>query len=324
MSDRIIISPLARLLAGEAGLTIDTLKGTGPNGRIIKRDIEAAIANPGANPGANPSASSAASAQPIAQAGNSSAAANSSKTKPASSLPDARLFYDKTEYDEIALSPMQAAIADRLTVAKQAIPHFYLSRSIEMDALIGLRTQLNAALKDRGEKLSLNDFLIRAVALALMEEPEVNVSFADDAILRHHSADIGIAVALPDGLITPIVKRANEKSVQSISAEISSLAKRAADRRLKPNEYEGGSFSVSNLGMFDIEHFTAVINPPQAAILAVGGTRERLVRQDGEIISKQEMQVTLSCDHRAVNGATGARFLQALRAYCAEPHLLLF
>ena len=320
MSERVIISPLARLLAQDAGVEISTVKGTGPNGRIIKRDIEAAIANPSAN--RNIAANAPAS--PPAQSGNNPAAVTHANAKPAASLPDARLFYDKADYDEIALSPMQAAIADRLTIAKQAIPHFYLSRSIEMDALISLRAQLNNALKDRGQKLSLNDFLIRAVALSLMEEPEVNVSFADNAILQHHHADIGIAVALPDGLITPIVKRANEKSVQDISTEIASLAKRAADRRLKPSEYEGGSFSVSNLGMFNIEHFTAVINPPQAAILAVGGTRERLMRRDGEIISQQEMQVTLSCDHRAVNGATGARFLQVLRAYCAEPHLLLF
>lgn len=182
--------------------------------------------------------------------------------------------------------------------------------------------RINAALADAGEKISLNDLLVRAVALALIDVPEVNVSFAGDAILRHRHADIGVAVALPDGLITPIVTRCDEKPIRAVSAEIRDLAARAAAKRLKPSEYEGGSFSVSNLGMFGIEHFTAVINPPQAAILAVGGPVTQLRLRDGETVEQTDMRVTLSCDHRAVDGAVGAQFLAALADYVDNPILL--
>lgn len=301
MSDRIAISPLAHKLAKEKGVDISAIKGSGPGGRIIKRDVD------GYEPTQRQSPS------------------EPNRVAIASTLPDPRLYADKADYDEIELSPMQVAIAARLSAAKQTMPHFYLTRRINMGAVVALRHQLNIALAERGEKLSLNDFIVRATALALVDEPDVNISFADTAILRHHHADIGVAVALEDGLITPIIRKAEDKSVQTISREIKELASRATARRLKPREYEGGSFSISNLGMYNIDHFTAVINPPQAAILAVGGLNEELYRaQDGEIHSRQTMTVTLSCDHRAINGATGARFLETLAQYCAEPYLMMF
>ncbi len=304
MSPRIIASPLARKIASEKNLDLSQIQGTGPNGRIILRDVE----------GIKHSAPQA----------NVAAATSPAMAPSAARLPDPRLYATEGRYDEIPLSPMQTSIAQRLVQSKQEMPHFYLTRRIGIDSLMDLRAKTNKALADRGEKLSLNDFLIRAVALALIDQPEVNVSFADTAILRHHHADIGVAVALPDGLITPIIQEAETKSVQEISKSVKELAARAAEKRLKPAEYEGGSFSVSNLGMFGIDQFTAVINPPQAAILAIGGATERLSRDDsGNLTSMTEIAVTLSCDHRAINGATGAQFLQILAEYCADPYLLM-
>jgi pyruvate dehydrogenase E2 component (dihydrolipoamide acetyltransferase) len=306
MADRIAISPLARKIAEDKGIDLATLSGSGPDGRIIKRDVE------GLTQTATPTAQALPSTTPASAANNAG-------------LPDPRLYAEADRYDTQELTPMQRAIAQRLTLAKQSMPHFYLTRRLQVDALLALRQNVNNALADRGEKLSVNDFIIRAVALALIDEPEVNVSFAETEILKHYHADIGVAVALPDGLITPIIREAETKSVQQISAEVKRLAAKAADRRLKPAEYEGGSFSISNLGMFNIDSFTAVINPPQAAILAVGTTQERLYRDpDGHIQTAQEMQVTLSCDHRAINGAVGARFLQTLADYCRHPHLMMF
>jgi pyruvate dehydrogenase E2 component (dihydrolipoamide acetyltransferase) len=310
MADRIAISPLARKIAEEKGINLATLRGSGPGGRIIKRDVEGLQQT--ATPTATPPTATRPSATPASAVTNAA-------------LPDPRLYAEAGRYDTQELNPMQRAIAQRLTLAKQSMPHFYLTRRLEVGALLTLRQTINEALAARGEKLSVNDFIIRAVALALIDEPEVNVSFADTEILRHHHADIGVAVALPDGLITPIIREAENKSVQQISAEVKSLAAKAADRHLKPLEYEGGSFSISNLGMFNIDSFTAVINPPQAAILAVGTTQERLYRDpDGNIQAAQDMQVTLSCDHRAINGAVGARFLQTLADYCKHPHLMMF
>ena len=221
---------------------------------------------------------------------------------------------------------MNRSIAKRLTQAKQEIPHFYLTMALPLDELLAMRRKANSALKDKKEaKLSVNDFIVRAAALALMEAPEVNVSFADEVILQHKHADIGVAVALPDGgLMTPIIPRAETLSLRQISSKIKELAELAAARRLKPSQYEGGSFSVSNLGMFGIEAFTAIINPPQAAILAVGAAKTHLARVDGNIIERTEMRVTLSCDHRAINGAVGAQFLRALKDYVIYPYLLSF
>ncbi len=310
MRERTLISLLAKKIAFERDIDISTVSGTGPNGRIIKRDLEAIASQKTSKQRSN-------SGEDLSQP--------SLSAPPSSTLPDARLYTDPSRYDELMLAPMQTSIAARLVAAKQAMPHFYLSRDLEVDELIKLRQKVNAILAEKNEKVSINDFLIRAVALALMEEPNINVSFADNAILRHHNADIGVAVALPEGLITPIIRDAETKSVRQISQEVKTLSARAQARRLKPNEYEGGSFSISNLGMYDIDNFTAVINPPQAAILAIGRIQERLQKTPaGDITSKNVIGVTLSCDHRAINGAVGAGWLSVLAEYVAAPHLLMF
>ena len=316
-TNRLIASPLARHMAEQAGLDLTQIKATGPNGRIIKRDIEAAQKAGGANKAAGLKA---------LEASSSAASASHSAIMPA--LPDARAYYQPEQYDVLPLDMMRGAIATRLTQSMQQIPHFYLTRTLNIDTLMAHRVRINAALAERPgedgkpEKISLNDLIVRACALALIDVPEVNVSFAGDAILRHPQADIGVAVALPDGLITPIVSQCDEKSVRAISAEIKDLAARAAEKRLKPSEYEGGSFSVSNLGMFGIDQFTAVINPPQAAILAVGGSVKKLVLVDGAPVEQTDMRVTLSCDHRAIDGAVGAQFLAVLADYIEKPLLL--
>jgi pyruvate dehydrogenase E2 component (dihydrolipoamide acetyltransferase) len=307
-SNRTIASPLARHMAQEQGVDLQSLTGSGPNGRIIKRDIEAALAG-------KVTGSAAASPQAAAPASAAPAPA-------IASLPDARLFYQADSYTEEKIDPMRAAIAKRLTQSMQELPHFYLTMALPVDALLAFRERMNEALADRGQKVSVNDLLVRACALALMDVPEVNVSFAGDAILRHHHADIGVAVALPDGLITPIVTKCDDKSIADISQDIKSLAALAREKRLKPSQYEGGSFSVSNLGMFGIDQFTAVINPPQAAILAVGGTSSHLEKHGEEIVETKTMRVTLSCDHRAIDGAVGANFLSVLRDYVSKPLLL--
>ena len=313
-ANRVKASPLARHMADKAGLDLQKVTPSGPNGRIIKRDIEAAQKAGGAIKAAAPTLS------------KREGGALHDSIMPA--LADARAYYRPDQYDELPLDMMRGAIATRLTQSMQQVPHFYLTRTLCIDALMAHRGRLNAALAERPladgkvEKISLNDLLVRACALALIDVPEVNVSFAGDAILRHHHADIGVAVALPDGLITPIVSKCDEKPIRAISAEIKDLAARAAEKRLKPSEYEGGSFSVSNLGMFGIDQFTAVINPPQAAILAVGGPVKKLIMADGAPLEQTDMRVTLSCDHRAIDGAIGAQFLATLADYVEKPLLL--
>lgn len=315
-ANRIIASPLARHLAQQNQIDLAQIKGSGPNGRIIKRDVEAMRDGT-----VKPQAPRAASAAPIAPQ-----AAPHAGIMPA--LPDARAYYQPDQYDELPLDMMRGAIATRLSQSMQQLPHFYLTRSLHIDALLDYRARINTALEDqpnengKPEKISLNDLIVRACALALMDVPEVNVSFAGDAILRHHHADIGVAVALPEGLITPIVTKCDDKSIRAISAEIKDLAARAAEKRLKPSEYEGGSFSVSNLGMFGIDQFTAVINPPQAAILAVGGPVKSLQLVGDAPVEITQMRVTLSCDHRAIDGAVGAQFLSVLADYIEKPLLL--
>ena len=319
-ANRVNASPLARHMAEQAGLNLLEITPSGPNGRVIKRDIEAAQ-----KAGGTTHKAAAPSSQPSSQSSPNGAALHSGIMP---TLPDARAYYRPDQYDELPLDMMRGAIATRLTQSMQQIPHFYLTRTLNIDALMAHRARINAALAERPladgkvEKISLNDLIVRACALALIDVPEVNVSFAGDAILRHHHADIGVAVALPDGLITPIVSQCDEKPVRAISTEIKDLAARAAEKRLKPSEYEGGSFSVSNLGMFGIDQFTAVINPPQAAILAVGGPVKNWLMRDGAPVSHTEMRVTLSCDHRAIDGAIGAQFLATLTDYVEKPLLL--
>ena len=244
----------------------------------------------------------------------------------ASSLPDPRLFFSEDEYEVEALSPMMAGIAQRLQAAKQEIPHYQVSMDVPLDKLMLMRAKLNDRLAEAetGQKLTLNDFIMRAAALALMDVPEINRSFGGDSLLQYKNADISVAVALPNGgLITPIVKQAQKKSVQIIAAEIKDLAKRASELRLKPEEYEGGTFTVSNLGMFGVAEFSAIINPPQSAILAIGGATKRAVVGAKGVENISEMRVTLSADHRVINGAQAAQFLAVFRDYIAAPLGLL-
>ena len=296
---RLFASPLARRIAADKGVDLAAVQGTGPHGRIVKADVEKV------KPGAAAPRSTALVAAPAAG--------------PAI---DPRAFYEKDSYEEVPLDGMRKTIARRLTQAMQEIPHFYLTIDCELDELLRIRKDLNAKASD-GVKLSVNDFLIRAAALALVKVPNANVSFAGTSLLKHKHADVGIAVALEGGLITPIIRHAETKGLAEISAEAKSLAERARTKKLKPQEFEGGSFSISNLGMFGIKSFTAVINPPQAAILAVGKGEERPVVKNGKLEIATVMTVTMSCDHRAIDGALGATFLEAFKAFVEYPPSML-
>jgi pyruvate dehydrogenase E2 component (dihydrolipoamide acetyltransferase) len=291
---RIFASPLARRIAGQKGLDLAKVTGSGPRGRIVAADVEKAPA-------------------PAAAASGFAA------------LPDARLFYKPEDYVEIPNDAMRKSIAKRLAASAALIPHIALTVDCRLDTLLAVRANLNAAAPKGGGayKLSVNDFIIKAAAHALMKVPEVNVSWTDAATLRHRHADIGVAVALETGLITPIVFHAEEKGLVAISEEVKSLAARAKEKKLKPNEYEGGSFSVSNLGMFGTRQFSAIINPPQAAILAVGAGEPRAVVRDGKIEAATVMTITLSLDHRAADGAAGARFLSVLKQFIEDPAEML-
>jgi len=307
---RVFASPLARRIAAQKGLDIAALAGSGPRGRIVKSDVE------NAKPGA---------AKPAAAAPAAAGVAAASGFSP---LPDARLFYKAGEYEEVPHDSMRKAIAKRLTAAKALIPHYYLTIDCNLTALMATREALNAAApkgKDKvaAFKLSVNDFVVKASAMALMKHPDVNASWTDTAILKHKNADVGIAVAIPSGLITPIVFKAQNKGLADISNEVKDLATRAKDKKLKPQEYEGGGFSVSNLGMFGIKNFTSIINPPQSCIIAVGAGEERAIVVNGKIEIATMMTVTMSCDHRVVDGATGAKFLQTLKAFIEEPASML-
>ena len=240
-------------------------------------------------------------------------------------LPDARLFFKGSDYEAVPNDSMRKAIARRLTSAKALIPHFYLTIDCDIGALLQARSRLNErAPKDANAyKLSVNDFVVKAAAHALIRHPDVNASWTETAILRHRNADIGIAVDLNPGLITPIVFKAETKGLVAISNEVKSLAERAKAKKLKPQDYEGGSFAISNLGMFGIREFTAIINPPHSSILAVGAAEERVVARDGKMLIANMMTLTMSCDHRVVDGATGARFLQTLKAFLEEPSSML-
>ena len=295
---RIFASPLAKRIAKERGVNLAGLTGSGPRGRIVKADVE------GAKPGTATPHVVAQGASPVA----------------AGPAIDPRAFYEAGSYDEVPLDSMRRTIARRLTQAMQEIPHFYLTIDCELDELLRVRKHLN---ETGGVKLSVNDFLIRASALALTKVPNANVSFAGTALLKHKHADIGIAVALDGGLITPIIRNAETKGLAEISMEAKELAERARTKKLKPQEFEGGSFSISNLGMFGIKNFTAVINPPQAAILAVGKGEERAVVRNGKVETATVMTVTMSCDHRAIDGALGAQFLEAFKAFVEYPPSML-
>ncbi len=310
---RVFASPLARRIAENKGIDLAALQGSGPRGRIIKADVEAA--KPGAKvPAAAPARTEAAPA--------SAPAATVAGIPP---LPDARAFFKPEDIEEIPHDAMRKAIARRLTSAKTLIPHYYLTIDCRIDNLMATRARLNETSPkgDGAFKLSVNDFVVKACALSLMRVPEVNASWTDNAMLRHKHADVGVAVALDFGLITPIVFRAEEKGLAVISNEVKALAERARTKKLKPSEFEGGTFAISNLGMFGIKDFTAVINPPHAAIMAVGAGEKRAVVNGDKVEAATVMTVTLSCDHRVIDGATGARFLQAFRQFIEEPASML-
>ena len=301
LSGGVTVTPLARRLAAESGIDLSRLRGSGPHGRIVAHDVETAPRQADAPP--------------------TSRAAPSADEVKALFAPDA--------YEEVPLDGMRRTIAARLTQAIQTIPHFYLTADVEIDRLIKLREEANlGAPKDKDGnpifKLSLNDFIIRALALALQRVPAANAAWAGDRILRFKHADIGVAVALDGGLITPIVRSAETKSVSAISAEMKDLSARARDKKLKPSDYQGGSAAISNLGMYGVREFTAIINPPHATILAVGAARRQAVEKpDGGVAFASMLAVTLSCDHRVLDGAVGAELLAAFKAFVEMPVTML-
>ena len=311
---RIFASPLAKRIAQQKGIDLASLQGSGPRGRIVKADVDAAKPGAAMQP-ASPAPQKIAAA-PYAGADMGAGLAP---------LPDARLIYPAGSYDEIPHDSMRKTIARRLTSAKALVPHYYLTADCDIGALMDVRARLNEkAPKGEGAfKLTVNDFVIKAAAMALMKHPEVNASWTENAILRHRHADIGVAVDLNPGLITPIVFAAEEKGLAAISNEVKSLVERAKTKKLKPSEYEGGGLSVSNLGMFGMRQFTAIINPPQSAILAIGAGEERPVVRNGQLAVATVMTITMGCDHRVIDGATGARYLATFKQYIEEPASML-
>jgi pyruvate dehydrogenase E2 component (dihydrolipoamide acetyltransferase) len=287
---RVMASPLVRRLAREHGVDLRVVRGSGPHGRIVKRDLDAALVQPVA-----------------ATAAPSPVPAGGARRPPL----------------EQPLSQMRKTIARRLTESKQTVPHFYLTIEVDAQPLSEARARINQDLEASGEKVSVNDLLLKAVALALRKVPGANASFLGDRILLHQTVDLSVAVSVPDGLVTPVVRDADRKSVLEISREVRELAGRAKNKKLKPEEMSGGTFSVSNLGMFGIDEFSAVINPPEGAILAVGAVREVPVVRGGAVVAGKTMKMTLSCDHRVVDGALGATFLAALKKLLESPVLML-
>jgi pyruvate dehydrogenase E2 component (dihydrolipoamide acetyltransferase) len=310
--ERVFASPLAKRIAKQAGIDLAGVAGSGPRGRIVRADVEKVTG----------STRPAAAAAPAPAAAAPAPAAAAPAAKPAAAGPDAKALADllKIPYHEVANSGMRKTIARRLGESKQTVPHFYLTVDCEIDALLKLRKQLN----ERHEmKLSVNDYIIKAASLALKKVPEANASWTDAATLFYDRVDMSVAVAIDGGLITPVIKDAANKGLSTISAEMKDLAARARDGKLKPEEFQGGTFSISNLGMFGIKHFEAVINPPQACILAIGAGEQRAVVKDGALAVATVMSVTLSVDHRAVDGAVGARYLQAFKALVEDPTSML-
>ena len=308
---RTFSSPLARRLAKEAGIDLTRIAGTGPHGRVVARDIAAAKEGKGLKAPAAPAAAAAAA--------------------PAIQLPSdekIRALYEEGSYEVIPHDNMRRVIAQRLTASTQTIPHFYLTIDCVIDTLMAAREEINASAPKNKEgkpayKLSVNDFVVKALALALQKIPDANVSWTESGMLKHKHSDVGVAVALPGGLITPIVRNAETKSLSAISNELKDLVARARTRKLKPQEYQGGTTAVSNLGMYGIKDFTAVINPPHATILAAGAGEQRPIVRKGQIVAATVMSVTLSCDHRAVDGALGAELIGAFKALIENPVMMV-
>jgi pyruvate dehydrogenase E2 component (dihydrolipoamide acetyltransferase) len=307
-SARIFASPLARRIAADKGLDLLQITGSGPHGRIIKADLEGASAAPAAT---------------IAPASATPAPATRAIASGPTTDTVLKMYADR-DYEEIALDGMRKIIASRLTEAKQTIPHFYLRRDIQLDALLQFRGTINMQLETRGIKLSINDFIIKACALALQSVPAANAVWAGDRFLQLKPSDVAVAVAIEGGLFTPVLKDADSKTLSTLSAEMKDLAARARDRKLAPHEYQGGSFAISNLGMMGIDNFDAVINPPHGSILAVGaGVKKPIVDKDGELAVATVMSVTLSVDHRVIDGALGAEFLNAIKENLENPLAML-
>ena len=301
--NRVFATPLARRIAADKGLDLANVKGSGPHGRIVKADVEAA------QPQAAAPATQSPAATPMASGPATDAVLKTYADRP---------------HTEIKLDGMRKIIASRLTEAKQTVPHFYLRRDINLDALLAFRSQLNKQLAPRDIKLSVNDFIIKACALALQQVPEANAVWAGDRTLQFEKSDVAVAVAIEGGLFTPVLQDADSKSLSALSAEMKDLATRARDRKLAPHEYAGGSFAISNLGMFGIDNFDAIINPPHAAILAVGaGTKKPVVGADGELAVATVMSTTLSVDHRVIDGALGANLLNAIKENLENPMTML-
>jgi len=306
---RIFSSPLARRLAKEAGIELGRINGSGPHGRVIARDVEEAKSGKGLKaPAAAPSAGPA--------------------IAPSMSDKQVLALFEPGSYEVIPHDGMRRTIAQRLTASIQTVPHFYLTMDCDIGKLLAAREEINAAApKDKEKKplykLSVNDFVIKALAVALQRIPNCNVSWTDGGMLKHKHSDVGVAVAMPGGLITPIIRKAETKSLSTISGEMKDFAARARARKLKPEEYQGGTTAVSNLGMYGINHFTAVINPPHATILAVGTSEERAVVRNGKIEAAHMMSVTLSCDHRAIDGALGAELIGAFKMLIENPVMMM-
>ena len=309
---RVFASPLARRIAKDAGLDLTVVSGTGPHGRIVERDVKAAIAGGvKATPAAAAPAAPQAARAPVAAMGDE----------------QIKKFYVPGSYEEIPHDSMRKTIARRLVEAKQTIPHFYLTVDCDLDKLLALREEINKAAPSvdgkPAYKVSVNDFVIKGMALALMRVPDANVTWTEGAMLKHRTADVGVAVSIPGGLITPVVRSAEKKSLSTISNEMKDYAARARARKLRPDEYQGGTSAVSNLGMFGIKHFSAVINPPHATILAVGAGEQRVVVKNGQPAVATVMSVTLSTDHRAVDGALGAELIAAFKQLIENPMSML-
>ncbi len=306
---RVFSSPLARRLAKEAGLDIAAIAGSGPHGRVVKADVENAVASG--------TGKAAPAAVPAAEA---------PKAAPVSDDAVLKLF-EEGSYELEPHDGMRKTIAKRLQESKQTIPHFYVSVDVELDALLKLRGELNSSAPRKDDKpaykLSVNDMVIKALALALRDVPDANVSWTDSAMVKHKHSDVGVAVSIPGGLITPIIRKAEQKSLSTISNEMKDYGKRAKERKLKPEEYQGGTTAVSNMGMMGVSNFAAVVNPPHATILAVGAGEKRVIVKDDEMVIAQMMTVTLSTDHRCVDGALGAALLAAFKGYIENPMSML-
>jgi pyruvate dehydrogenase E2 component (dihydrolipoamide acetyltransferase) len=315
--ERLFATPVARRIAKDRGIDLAQVKGSGPRGRIVKADVEGYEPSETA-PASKSAAEAPAPAKPAATEGQKPA-------MPAGMSADqVRKMYADRDYEEVPLDGMRRTIAARLTEAKQTIPHFYLRREIRLDALLKFRSQLNKQLEARGVKLSVNDFVIKAGALALQAAPDCNAVWAGDRVLRMKASDVAVAVAIEGGLFTPVLRDAHLKSLSALSAEMKDLAARARDRKLAPHEYQGGSFAISNLGMFGIDNFDAVINPPHGSILAVGaGVKKPVIGEDGEVAAATVMSVTLSVDHRVIDGALGAQFLASFADSLENPITML-